>query len=388
MKAAWAWVLLAVAGCAAMTRGGEQPAAGRDAVPAPPWAMEGANAARSSRVSWNVAMNWDLRRLIALSDRSDYAPAEYSTPLLIGGVAYVGHSGRAFEAIRLADGETLWKIATRGRVYTTAAFADGLLIFGDEDGQVYALTLDGVEAWRFSVRYPVVASPIAAQGKVYLAVADQNVFCLEAATGRPIWQHGQGFPQRNAVWRSLGLAFGEGRVYAGFSEGTVVALDADVGRVIWRAKVGAKTLFGDVTGGPTYADGSVYAGAFRGPTVRLEAASGKEIWRQNVETASGFAVGDDLVFAGTASGAVIAMSKANGERVWEVRLDGGVPTLPVLAGTAVVVGASEGGLYGFDARSGALLGSYTSNWGLHGQPMVFEQGVLFLSNAGSLQWVD
>jgi outer membrane protein assembly factor BamB len=380
-------VLLAT-GCAAMPRGGASPAARGGAVAAPTWAMEGANPGRSSRVPWNVAMNWELRRLVPLSEHSVYAPAEYATPLLIDGVAYVGYSGRAFEAIRLSDGERLWRVSTHGRIYATAAFVEGLLIFGDEDGHVYALNLGGVEAWRFSVRYPIVASPIVAQGKVYLAVADQNVFCLEAATGRPIWQHGQGFPRRNALWRSLGLAFGEGRVYAGFSDGTVVALDAEIGRVIWRAKVGTKALFGDVAGGPTYADGSVYAGAFRGPTVRLDAASGKEMWRQNVQAASGFAVGDDLVFAGTPSGTVIAMSKADGERVWEAPLDGGVPTPPVLAGAALVVGASAGSLYGFDAHSGAVLGRYTLRWGLDAQPMVFERGVLFVSNAGSLQWVD
>ncbi len=388
MRSVWLALLLVVAGCAA-TSPEEGGLAKRTAsFQVPSWAMEGGDPARSSRSASKAPVRWELRGLIALSEGTRFHPEEYATPLVIEGVVYVGHSGRAFEAVRLSDGKVLWKVSTRGRVYTTAAFAEGLLIFGDDEGLVYALKLDGSEAWRFPVRYPVVSSPIAAQGKVYVAVADQNVFCLETATGRPIWQYGRPFPRKNALWRSLGIAFGQGRVYAGFSDGTVAALNAEIGQVVWKVELGAQTMFGDVTAGPSFGDGSVYVGVFRGPTVCLDAATGKETWRQKAETVTGFALGEDLIYAGTPSGTLLALSRADGERVWEASLDGGVPTLPVLTADAVLVGASEGSLHGFDRRSGAALGQYFPGSGLRSQPLPMDKGVLFLSNGGSLSWVN
>jgi outer membrane protein assembly factor BamB len=316
-----------------------------------------------------------------------YRPVEYATPLVIGHVAFVGHSGRAFEAVDLRRDRRLWQVPTRGRIYTTAAYAGGLLIFGDDEGEIRAVTLSGEEAWKFPNQYPAVTSPVAAEGRVFLAVADQNVFCLEAGTGRPLWQYGRKFPRRNALWRALGLAYGDGKVYAGFSDGTVVALDAEVGRVVWRAEVGGTEVFGDVTAGPSFRDARVYAGAFRGPTVCLEAESGEVVWRRDLAVAAGFAVGDELVYAATANGTIAALARADGDLIWEVQLKGGILTPPVLAGATVVVGEPEGSIIGLDAYTGERIGQYEPGPGLRAQPLIFEGGALFLSNGSALHWI-
>ncbi len=371
---------LLLAGCAA---GPGVVDGGAPRPPAPPWAMEGGDPGRASLAPPRAQAEWSANRVIRTRDAEGYKPEEHATPLVIGGVAYFGHSGRSFDAYRL-DGTLLWSFPTGGRVYATAAYADGLLIFGDDQGTVRALDLSGREAWTFPAAYPVVCSALVAAGRVYVAVADQNVFCLEAASGRPLWQYGRKFPRRNSLWRSLGLAYGDGRVYAGFSDGSVVALEADLGRVAWRAELGQADLFGDVAAGPSFRDGRVYAGAFRGPTVCLDAATGQEVWRRPVEAAAGFAVGDERLYLGTAAGTVAALSRADGATLWEVELDGGAATPPVLAGDTVVVGASEGSLFGLDARTGEVRGRYAPGPGLHSQPLVFDAGVLFLSDGGAV----
>lgn len=378
------WVLLLVfgtLGCASLP--GERAAGEAPRPPAPAWAMEGGDPGRASRAPGLLRPEWSPREMIRLRERMGYHPEEHASPLLVGGVAYVGHSGRAFEAYRL-DGTRVWSFPTGGRVYGTAAYVDGLLVFGDDQGVVRALDLMGREVWTFAAGYPVVSSPLAAGTRVYVAVSDQNVFCLEAATGRPVWQYGRRFPRRDSLWRSLGLSFGDGRVYAGFADGSVVALEADLGRVAWRTEVGAPALFGDIAAGPVFRAGRVYAGAFRGPVVALDARTGEEVWRQPVETAGGFAVGDERLYVGTAGGALTALSLPDGEVLWEVVLDGGAPTPPVLAGETVVVGASEGSLFGIDARTGEIKTRFAPGTGLHGQPLVFEHGVLFLSDGGAL----
>lgn len=381
-------LVLGALGCASLS--GERGAAEAPRPPAPAWAMEGGDPGRASRAlplgRLPGVEGWRSHAVIPLREGPGYHPEEYATPLLIGNVAYVGHSGRAFEALRL-DGTRLWIFPTGGRVYGTAAYAGGLLVFGDDQGTVRALDLAGREVWTFAAGYPVVSGALAAGDRVYVPVSDQNVFCLEAATGRPLWQYGRRFPRRDSLWRSLGLAYGDGLVYAGFSDGSVVALEADLGRVVWRAEVGAPSLFGDVAAGPSFRDGRVYAGAFRGPVACLDARTGVEVWRQGVEAAGGVAVGDERLYVGTAGGGLAALALDDGAVLWETLLDGGVSTAPVLAGDTVVVGASEGSLLGIDAASGAVRTRFAPGTGLHGQPLVFEHGVVFLSDGGNLHVV-
>ncbi len=377
-------VILAALGACASVR--ERPQA---LVPSarPMWAMEGGNAGREGRVPLEVPRGWALAKMIPLAGDERYHPDEHASPLWADGVVLVGHSGRSFDAVRLKEGTFLWRFRTRGRVYTTAARSDGLFLFGDDEGWFYAVDRAGRKRWEFKLSYPVVSSPVVQGGRVYVAVADQNVFCLEAATGRPLWQYGRRFPRRRGIWRSLGLCYGDGRVYAGFSDGTVVVLDPEVGQVLWRAEVGGTRRFRDVTAGPVFSGGRVYAGALEGPVVCLEAATGKVLWRATVSAATGFAAGRGRIYGGTARGAVVALAQDDGRVLWETPLDGGVPTVPVLAANALVVGASDGSLFALDPEDGSVLERYSPGPGLHGQPLVFPEGVLILSDGGTLHWI-
>lgn len=372
-----------VLGCAATTPApvGELPP------PEPAWAMEGGDPARTSRAAVVVSPEWKRSTTYRLVEEGRYAAQEYAGPLVIDGVIYVGHSGKRFEAVRLADGARLWALELGGAVYTTAAYSDGVLVFGDDQGVVTAVDLQGRVRWTFQAEYPVVSSPLIANGKVYLAVADQNVFCLDAASGAPVWQYGRQSPRRHGVWRALGLCFGAGQVFVGFADGTVVALEADLGRVVWRQEIGGPQLFGDVTAGPSFADGAVFAGAFGGPVVSLDAASGDPLWRAEVEGASGFAVGAQAVYLGTTDGAVVALARDTGVRLWQRALDGGVATPPVLAGDALVTAASGGSFFVLDAASGAVRYEYWPGPGAHAQASVNADGLLFFSDGGVLHWI-
>lgn len=382
MNIVWVLCVAVLAGCA--TPAGRGPAPVPPAAPA--WSMEGGDAGRTSASRFPAPHDWDAYRSTALVERPGLAPEEYATPLALGDALVVGSSQGDLVALDF-DGGTRWRFAAGGRIYTTAAYGDGLVYFGTDEGALVAVNLAGEEVWRFPTQYPVVASPLFVDGKVYVPVADQNVFCIEAATGRPLWQYGRKFPRHNSLWRALGLCYGAGRVYAGFSDGAVVALDAEVGRVEWRADVGTPELFGDLTAGPSFRDGRVYAGVFRGPVVCLRADTGEEVWRRDVEAATGFAVGADRVYLGTAGGAAAALAAADGSVAWTTALDGGVPTDPVLAGDTVIVGASEGSLFGLDAATGREVNRFTPGPGLHAQPLLFEGGLVFLSDRGVLHWL-
>ena len=384
MRALPALLLLVFAlGCAA---GIPAPTAAPQ-LPSPAWAMEGGGPARTSWTPIGVSPGWKSRDTYRLGAEGRYAPEEHAGPLIIDGIAYVGHSGKRFEAVRLADGTRLWTIDLAGGVHTTAAYDDGVLVFGDDHGVVTAVDLQGKVRWTFDASYPIVSSPLIAEGKVYVGVSDQNLFCLDVVTGAPVWQYGRQPPRRRGLWRALGLCYGEGKVFVGFADGALVALDAALGRVLWRQEIGGPQLFGDVAAGPSFAGGAVFAAAFGGPAVSLDAASGDPLWRAEVEGASGFAVGDATVYLGTADGAVVALGRDDGALRWQRALDGGVAAPPVLAGDALVTAASGGGFYVLDAGDGAVRYHFRPGPGAHAQAAVSAEGMLFHSDGGVLHWV-
>ncbi|WP_459940832.1 outer membrane protein assembly factor BamB family protein [Deferrisoma palaeochoriense] len=370
-------VLLVLAGCATAPRPVE--------VPTEPvmWGQEGGGSSRNARVDVAVPAGVELQRMVRLVAEPGYRPEGYASPVVVGGVAFVGHEGRSFDAVRLADGGILWRFPTRGRVYASAAWTGGVFVVGDDAGRVYAVTPRGEKAWEFATTYPVVAGVLTDGERVYVPVADGNVFCLEAATGRPLWQYGRKFPAHRSVFRAHGLALGGGRVYAGFWDGTVVALDPEVGRVLWRASLEGAG-FRDVAAGPVYEGERVYAGSLDGPVVALHAATGEILWKADLPAAGGIAVGADAVYVGSPGGALVALDRGDGHELWRAGIGDGVSTAPVLASGSVVVGSSDGPLAVLDAATGTERFRYSPGPGLHGQPAVLPGRIAFLSDGSTL----
>lgn len=381
---------LLLSGCGLLTA--TQPAAvGRRSVPmnvssGPSWAMEGGDPARASVSSFSLPDKLGTAKMLKIVQKRGYYPEEDSTPIVVGEIAYLGSSDRRFTAYDLKNEEVVWQIKTTGRIFTTAAYADSTLVFGDDAGELRAVGLDGTEIWRFKTLYPIVSSPFILDGVVIAAVSNHTVFSIDLKTGEPVWKYERKFPARNSLWRASAPASGEGKIFAGFSDGVLVALEARLGKVLWIAEIGGKDVFPDVSAGPAYKDGKVYVGTLSGPTVCLNAETGSEIWRSAEASLAGFAVGGKLIYTGAPNGAAKAFDALTGDMVWETMLDGGAPTRPVLADNRLAVGASDGSLYLLDAQSGKIADRYFPGQGLHSQPLVYEGGLMFFSDGGKIHW--
>ena len=139
--------------------------------------------------------------------------------------------------------------------------------------------------WRFRFRIPpgdagvVTATPVVAQGVVYIQDMKSNVFALDLQTGRLKWR--RLFSATNDG--PNGVAVADGRVY-GSTDSTAFALDAKTGRVLWRRfVVTAAARFVNVA--PLVADGIVYTSTIglppngKGVLYALDAATGKIRWK-------------------------------------------------------------------------------------------------------------
>lgn len=134
--------------------------------------------------------------------------------------------------------------------YAFQPVAAGGLVFlaSSADDTLRALDAkSGAERWHFTARGPLRFAPQVAGGRCYFAGDDGYVYCLEAATGRLVWEFRAALNERMFLGNDRmisrwpcrgGVAVADGIVYvtAGMwpSEGVYVyALDAATGQVRW-----------------------------------------------------------------------------------------------------------------------------------------------------------
>ena len=145
--------------------------------------------------------------------------------------------------------------------------------------------------WTFKLPYAgaygsFTSNPIVAGGVVYLEDPDSDVFALELATGKVIWQHD--YHSITPSGGPNGVAFGYGLLY-GETENAVFALDPRTGRQVWirtltrKASEGidmapqlydGKLLISTIPGSPT----SFYTRGADGILYALDARTGSVRW--------------------------------------------------------------------------------------------------------------
>jgi alcohol dehydrogenase (cytochrome c) len=132
------------------------------------------------------------------------------------------------------------------------------------------------------------ATPIVADGVLYLMGPKNRVFALNAATGELLWKYFYKLSIKDIPYQpgSRGLAIGHGRVYFGTLDNHVVALDAKTGRELWDVEVENTQQCGcNITSPPLIVKDKVIVGgtggehAHRGYLNAFDGKTGKHLWR-------------------------------------------------------------------------------------------------------------
>jgi len=219
---------------------------------------------------------------------------------------------------RMPPKKLLWTHAMAGECHAPLSVGGGYLVAADSDGRRDYWrcfnAADGTPVWTYE--YPNAekmefgAAPRAAPriygGKAYCLNAWGELFCLDLATGKPVWKKhlAREFQQKTPTWGyccSPLVANGKLIVNPGGTGGPVAALDPQTGNVVWTGQ-------GD---GVNYA--SFLLGSFGGVEQLIgydrktaggwDARSGRRLWTLGVDCSYGYiapspvAVGGKLLLA-------------------------------------------------------------------------------------------
>lgn len=192
-------------------------------------------------VQYLVAVNKATGRTVWKTDRStDFGDLDgdlrkaYTTPLVVdhGGQQQVISSGAyAAMAYDLKTGRELWKVRYPGGYSNTVRpVAQGEIVFlntGFDSPEMWALRLGGSGdvtlsrvLWKYAKNMPCKPSPVLADGLLYMIADGGIATCLDAATGKPVWQ------QRVGGQYSASPICADGRIYFFSQEGKTTVIRA------------------------------------------------------------------------------------------------------------------------------------------------------------------
>lgn len=213
--------------------------------------------------------------------------------------------------------------------------------------------------WQTRLGAQIYASPVVADGVVYLGNSGGVFNAVKVSDGSLVWAKGVG----GAI---LGDALVAGSaVYFVADTGFLYKLNRRDGQELWRYELGDATVdrvmphpqvfeWDWQAPKPVLADGVIHVGAGDGGFHAVDASTGKRKWRFETRgrIRNSAAINDDRVVFGSSDHFVYALRRDNGQEVWRFDSGAAIDATPVVAEGKVLVGNRGGGLYALNADTG------------------------------------
>jgi outer membrane protein assembly factor BamB len=301
-----------------------------------------------------------------------------------------------------------WSASTAAQLQASPVYANGTVYLGTFNGilNAYDATTGHVK-WSFNsgTGFQHASAPLydPATNTVFFGTVGTRdalsipapLFALDAATGTLKWSLW-------LPWNLFGFPTLSGTtLYLGISHATTTsgldAIDTASGHIDWQY----------TTGGGVWGAVAVDASAhmiFTGvgdpvnQLVALNPATGVPIWQYTVphfhgddDPCSGIDVANGLVYVNSKNGSVYAIHESNGSFAWSTSLgpvSSGNVSSPAVANGTLYVGSHDQNLYTIDASTGSVLRKTLVGGGIQSSPAVANGVVYFASLDGKFYAMD
>ncbi len=169
------------------------------------------------------------------------------------------------------EGKEIWRFKTGGNIFTQNPFCihEDVVYFGSDDSNFYGVRLsEGREVFRHKTGSYVDAVPIIREGTLYGISDDNNFYAIELSTGRTVWKFKTGTGRGGNMPSDF-----EDKIIFGAADGNLYCLEMKTGKEIWRYKTD-----GHIYGGNPIENGRIYFGSYDCYLYCIT-TEGKILWR-------------------------------------------------------------------------------------------------------------
>ena len=294
--------------------------------------------------------------------RAYLAASSKVTPAVAAGVVYVGANDGKLRAFGAKSGKELWSAETGAEILAEPLVVGDSVIAANGMGVVSAYQ-HGNKLWSFTAADAVYSSPVLAGGKVVFGCNDGKLYALDAKTGKQAWVNEDAtytVESKPFVW--------EGKVYYGAWDENVRCVGLAEGKLVWkqlgegsRTARAAKRYYSPADAMPVVAEGRLMIADRNYMLSIFDAVTGQPTNSLRKVAATGLSEDGKFVYLRRTDGELTKID-SSGRELWSVGAHlGAIPTTPIEKNGVAYVCSSKGTVSAISAQSGRILWQYQAS---------------------------
>ena len=276
-----------------------------------------------------------------------------STPVVINGLVVFGNQQGMVTALSLKTGKQKWVFKTGGAIYSSPAAQKNKIVFGSTDGYVYCINDAGKELWKLKTGAAVLGCPLIENNIGYIGGSDHNFRAIDLEAGKELWSfNGLNGPVVSApVINKDAVIFGAWDTY-------LYSVDKHSGKLNWKWSNGSPVRnYSPAACIPVVKDDVIYIVAPDRYLSAIDALTGQALWRTNESTVResiGISADGKYVYGKTMNDtlAVFATGREAQKAAWKLHVGFGyehAPSMLIEKNGIVFFGTRNGVVYAIDA---------------------------------------
>ena len=269
--------------------------------------------------------------------------------------------GKLF-ALNLEDGAKRWEFNSVDGFLTTPVVDDGKLYLGDMAGQFFCIDAHGEKQWTYQTEIEINSSANTYKNLVLFGSQDGALYALDKATGEFKWKH----TTDDQIQCSITVA--NNRAFLAGCDSMLHVIDLDTAKETGNVKLSSPTISTPAANGDT-----AYFGNEKGTFYSVDAGTLKTNWtiedeRGGNSIRSSAAIADGHVVFGARNRKLYSYNPQTGDENWSTTLKNKVDSSPVIVKNRVIAASTDGRLYLLNLDNGKLLWQRQFNGSITGSP--------------------
>lgn len=280
----------------------------------------------------------------------------------------------------------LWSVRTGGRTVSSPVISKGIAYFGNNNGEIFAISNEGKVLWEKELETAIEAPPLIVDDRVIIGSLDGELRALERSTGELIWL----YVTENQIIGSPNIWTSNNRklVIVGSYDFYLHCVDPGTGEMVWKVETNDF-----INGTPAVLGDRIVFGGCDGYLRQVNPVTGQEINNADlgVYIASSPALSGMQAFVGSHEGVFYAMDLASMKVQWKVEPRDEysvIMSTPAIYKNRVIVGSQDKYLYCYNIVTGKKEWEFRTGAKVDGSAVISGNRVLFGSRDGFVYILD